>query len=104
MEQADCQYREYTELGFHTNNIRIAVRFPNIKLRRPRFWRRKQKISSSSTSSVSSLSSAEDWIRDFHARYNPLQVEPLTSTPARLTAPARNRLTAPAPVSPRINL
>ena len=87
------EYQHYTELGFTINRVTLAVRLPHIKLRRPRFWRKKKTItsmsssssnSSSSSSSSSSFSSSEDWIRDFHARYNPLQTERspyITSTP-----------------------
>ena len=88
-------YQHYLELGFTINNITIAVRIPHLKLRRPRFWRKKKTItslssssssSSNSSSSSSSFSSSEDWIKDFHARYNPLQTERspyITSTPVR---------------------
>ena len=98
-------YQHYLELGFTINNLTIAVRIPQIKLRRPRFWRKKKTITSlsssssnSSSSSSTSFSSSEDWIRDFHARYNPLQTERspyITSTPVRSnvrprTSPALN--------------
>ena len=74
----------YTEIGIQLHNTRIAVRLPSIKLRRPRFWRRTHKVTSpsanpSSVSSLESSSSSDDWIKDFHDRYNPLN----TSTPAR---------------------
>ena len=76
----------YTEIGIQLHNTRIAVRLPSIKLRRPRFWRRTHKVtspsanpSSVSSSSLESSSSSDDWIKDFHDRYNPLN----TSTPPR---------------------
>ena len=90
----DQTHQTYTEIGIHLHHLTLALRIPDIKLRRPKFWRRKQKISSStSTSSSSSLtpssSSSEDWIKDFHARYNPLN----TSTPLRTVPDLR-----PSPV------
>ena len=83
----DQTHKTYTEIGIHLRHLTLTLRIPDIKLRRPRFWRRKQKISSSSpTSSSSSLTSSspssDDWIKDFHARYNPLT----TSTPGPLRA------------------
>lgn len=76
----------YTEIGIQLHNTRIAVRLPSIRLRRPRFWRRTHKVTSPSanpstvsSSSLESSSSSDDWIKDFHDRYNPLN----TSTPAR---------------------
>ena len=82
----DQTHKTYTEIGIHLHHLTLALRIPEIKLRRPKFWRRKQKISSSSSSSTSSSSSltpssssSDDWIKDFHARYNPLN----TSTPLR---------------------
>ena len=76
----------YTEIGIQLHNTRIAVRLPSIKLRRPRFWRRTHKVtspsanpSSVSSSSLESSSSSDDWIKDFHDRYNPLN----PSAPAR---------------------
>ena len=71
----------YTEIGIQLHNTRIAVRLPSIRIRRPRFWRRTHKVTSPSVSSSSleSSSSSDDWIKDFHDRYNPLN----TSTPAR---------------------
>ena len=77
----------YVELGFRINNITLAIRLPHLKLRRPRFWRKKKTITSlSSSPSSSASSSSEDWIKDFHARYNPLHTERspyTTSTPIR---------------------
>ena len=84
-------YRDFVEVGFRINNITVAIRLPHVRLRR--FWRKKKtqitslsSSSSSSSPSSSSSSSSEDWIRDFHARYNPLQTERspyTTSTPVR---------------------
>ena len=80
MEQT---YTTYTEVGLYVNNTRISFRLP--KLRKPRFFRKKSfnlsnSISSSSQSSSTAASdSSSDWIKDFHARYNPLN----TSTPVR---------------------
>merc|ERR1712147_359780 len=92
-------YSSYTELGFQINNLRFAVRIPIVKIRRPRFWRKKiavnntKNISSSScpspsssnilppTSSFSSPTpSSDDWIAEFHARYNPIYTVPTTTT------------------------
>ena len=77
-------YQTYTEVGFLIHNTRFSIKIPNIRLRRPRFWRKKQRITSTSMTSSNSSSSfsyasSDDWIRDFHARYNPLN----TSTPIR---------------------
>ena len=77
-------YQTYTEVGFLIHNTRFAIKIPSIRLRRPRFWRKKQRITSTSMTSSNSSSSfsydsSDDWIRDFHARYNPLN----TSTPIR---------------------
>ena len=88
-------YQHYVELGFRVNNITVAIRLPHIKLKRPSFWRRKRTITSlSSSTSSSASSSSEDWIRDFHARYNPLHTERspfTTSTPVRTaTQPGRS--------------
>ena len=85
--EMDLTHKTYTEIGIHLRHLTLTLRIPDIRLRRPRFWRRKQKISSSSsTSSSSSLTSSspssDDWIKDFHARYNPLN----TSTPGPLRA------------------
>ena len=80
MEQT---YTTYTEVGLCVNNTRISFRLP--KLRKPRFFRKKSfnlsnSISSSSQSSSTAASdSSSDWIKDFHARYHPLN----TSTPVR---------------------
>ena len=81
------QFETFYEVGFSIKSAKFFIRVPSVKLRRPRFWRRKQKISSASlssnTPSASSLNSSsspsDDWIRDFHERYNPLN----TSTPVR---------------------
>merc|ERR1712129_14052 len=112
-------YSQYTELGFQINNVTFAVRIPSVKIRRPRFWRKKMSVNnqedgiatlsaSSSTSSSSSSSSppSDDWIAQFHARYNPIQTATintvtmmsdnpspcLTSTPVRLSR-ERSRIT-----------
>merc|ERR1712060_142352 len=87
-------YTCYTELGFQISNIRFAVRIPNMRIRRPRFWRKKMSVNSreettptlsgsSKTSSTPSLSSpsTEDWIAQFHALYNPIHTTTPTSMP-----------------------
>ena len=92
-------YSSYTELGFQINNLRFAVRIPSVKIRRPRFWRKKMSVNneenitsssfpSPSSSSISSPTSAfssptassDDWIAEFHARYNPIHTVPTTTT------------------------
>ena len=81
----------YTEIGIQLHNTRIAVRLPSIKLRRPRFWRRTHKVtspsanpSSISSSSLESSSSSDDWIKDFHDRYNPLNTSTTTRRPRQV--------------------
>ena len=110
-------YSCYTELGFQINNTRFAVRIPTIRIRRPRFWRKKMSVNireestptlsgSSSTSSIPSLPSpsTEEWIAQFHALYNPIHTTTptrmpdipspcLTSTPVRLLTRERSRVT-----------
>ena len=82
-------YSSYTELGFQINNLRFAVRIPSVKMRRPKFWRKKMTVhsvgssSSSASSSTSSSSSSDDWIAQFHARYNP--VHPTTTNTTMLS-------------------
>ena len=87
-------YRDFVELGFRINNITVAIRLPHVRLRR--FWRKKKtqitSLSSSSSSSSSTSSSSEDWIRDFHARYNPLHTE---RSPYTTSTPVRTHITAP---------
>ena len=91
------KYSSYTELGFQINNLRFAVRILSVKVRRPRFWRKKMSvndgeniISSPSSSSSTSISpttsefssptpSSDDWIAQFHACYNPIHTEPTTT-------------------------
>merc|ERR1712129_98055 len=109
-------YSQYTELGFQINNVTFAVRIPSVKIRRPRFWRKKMSVnnqedgvatlsasSSTSSSSSSSCPPSDDWIAQFHARYNPIQTatmnsvtmmsdNPSPSTPVRLSR-ERSRIT-----------
>ena len=75
-------------------SMELALNTKNVIL-----WRKKKtqitslsSSSSSSSPSSSSSSSSEDWIRDFHARYNPLQTE---RSPYTTSTPVRTHITAP---------
>ena len=69
----------YVEIGIQLQNFRLSVRIPRIKLpfSKPRQLFRNAKLgrtkkSSSSLATQESSEAEDDWIKDFHQRYNPV--------------------------------
>ena len=144
----------YTEVGLQIHNFKFALRLP--KMRKPKLFRRSKhksessddefaslkaellrkynrvgakKVSSTSTNSINASSEdseGDDWMRDFHRRYNPLVLKvrtldedqtldesvlsggppDLTSTPVNLRIRPLNRdinAAGPLEYSPELN-